>query len=76
MTTANYPNGRLATFIPHWLAWPMSAISTLAAFAGAGLVFASAALGSLDAARWSGGAFLVAAVTWHIADLAQANRPI
>lgn len=66
---------RLPTLIPYWLAWPMSALSTLAGFVGAGLLFAAAALGSVSAAVWGGIAFLAAAVTWHVADFAQANRP-
>ncbi len=54
----------------------MSALAAISAFAGAGLLFAAAALGSIAAAIWGGIAFLVAAVTWHIGDYAQANRPV
>ena len=67
---------RLPTHIPHWLAWPMSALSVISAFAGAVLIFASAALGSIAAAVWGGISFVVAAVAWHIGDYAQANRPV
>ena len=52
----------------------MSALSTLAAFTGAGLVFAAAALGSVRAAIWAGIAFGAAAILWHLADYAAGNR--
>ena len=67
---------RFPTLIPYWLAWPMSALAAISAFTGAGLLFASAALGSVAAAVWGGVSFLVAALTWHVADYAQANRPV
>ncbi len=54
----------------------MSALAAISAFAGAGLLFTSAALGSVAAAAWGGISFLVAAVTWHVADYAQTNRPV
>ena len=66
---------RITNLVPHWLGWPMSAIITLAAFTGAGLLFAAAAFASIAAAIWGGVAFLVAAITWHVADIAEANRP-
>ena len=65
---------RLIELVPSWLAWPMSALSTLAAFAGAGLVFAAASLGSVRAAIWAGIAFGAAAILWHLADYAAGNR--
>ncbi len=66
---------RISNLVPHWLGWPMSALSTLTAFTGAGLLFAAAAFASIAAAVWGGFAFLVAAITWHVADIAEANRP-
>ncbi len=75
METSNVLGGRFPALIPGWLAWPMSALSTIAAFVGAGLVLAAAAFGSIRAAAWGGIAFLVAAVAWHVADFARANRP-
>lgn len=75
----SYPNDlidRIAGLVPHWLGWPMSALSTLTALAGAGLLFAAAAFASIAAAIWGGIAFLIAAITWHVADIAEANRPI
>ena len=66
---------RITALVPHQLAWPMSALSTIAAFGGALLVFIAAALGSITAGVWGGAAFLVAAITWHLADFAQSNRP-
>jgi 4-amino-4-deoxy-L-arabinose transferase-like glycosyltransferase len=76
MATPNNLLERFPTLIPYWLAWPMSALAAISAFAGAGLLFASAALGSVAAAVWGGISFLVAAVTWHVADYAQTNRPV
>jgi hypothetical protein len=68
----------IARYIPHWLAWPVNLLSTLAAFAGAGLVFYAAAFGDGDYAGvvWGGIAFVVAAVLWHIADMASGNRKL
>ncbi len=66
---------RISNLVPHWLGWPMSALSTLTAFTGAGLLFAAAAFASIAAAVWGGVAFGVAAITWHVADIAEANRP-
>jgi len=66
---------RISNLVPPWLGWPMSALSTLTAFTGAGLLFAAAAFASIAAAVWGGAAFLVAAITWHVADIAEANRP-
>lgn len=65
-----------AALIPPWLGWPLSALSTLSAFAGAGLIFAAAAFGSITAGIWSGAAFLTSAVLWHLADFAEGNRPV
>ena len=76
MATSNDLVGRFSAFIPRWLAWPMSALAMIAAFGGTGLVGAAASLGNIPAAVWGGVAFLVAAVAWHIADFARANRPV
>ncbi len=75
MATGSQLADRVVRFIPHGLAWPLSALSTLAGFAGAALVFAAAALGSIMAAVWAGVAFAAAAVLWHLSDYAEANRP-
>lgn len=61
---------RLAGFLPSWLAWPASALSTLGGFAGAGLILLSAATGSVPAAIWAGVAFVGGALFWHLAELA------
>lgn len=58
------------------MAWPMSALATLAAFAGGLLIFLSAALGSISAAIGSGISFVVAAIAWHIGDFAEGNRKL
>lgn len=74
MATGTQLADRIARLIPHGLAWPLSALSTLAGFTGAALVFAAAALGSITAAIWAGVAFVAAALLWHLSDYAQANR--
>jgi hypothetical protein len=68
----------IARYIPHWLAWPVNMLSTLAAFGGAGLIFYAAAFGDGDylPVVWAGAAFAGAAVLWHIADMASGNRPL
>ena len=60
--------------MPGWLAWPLTAASTLAALGGAALILAAAALGSITAAIWAGIVFLLAAGLWYAADIAQTNR--
>lgn len=65
----------ITQYVPHWLAWPASALSTLGAIAGSGLVFHSAAFGEVTTAIWGGVAFAVAAVFWFVADVAAGNRP-
>ena len=64
---------RLTALIPHWLAWPVSALSMLMALAGAILVFSAAAFASIAAAIWSVIAFAGAAIAWHVADYADGN---
>lgn len=68
----------IARFIPHWLAWPVNLLSTLTAFAGAGFVFYATAFGNggYDPIVWAALAFVIAAVLWHIADMASGNRPL
>ena len=68
----------IAQYIPHWLAWPVSLLSTLAALGGADLVFHGAAFGDGATAPfvWAAVVFLVAAVLWHLADMASSNRPV
>lgn len=69
---------QIARYIPYWLAWPVNVLSTLAAFAGAGLIFYATAFGDGDHVPivWAAVAFAVAGVLWHIADMASGNRPI
>ena len=43
MSSPNDLIDRISNLVPHWLGWPMSALSTLTAFTGAGLLFAAAA---------------------------------
>lgn len=64
----------ITDYVPHWLSWPASTLSTLAAVAGAGLVLHSAAFGEVGSAIWSGISFAVAAVLWYVADVAASNR--
>jgi hypothetical protein len=65
---------RIAQLVPGWLAWPSSALSTLAALVGSGLVLHAAAFGSVWSAVWAGVAFALAAVLWFLADIATSGR--
>ena len=65
-----------AEYVPDWLAWPMSALSTLSALAGAGLFFTSAAFADYTLAIWGGIAFVAAGLLWYVGDMAASNRPI
>ena len=65
---------RLAEMIPGWLAWPASAVSTLAAAGAAALMFLAAMNGDWTPVYWAGALFVVASVLWHLADMAGANR--
>jgi len=65
----------LARFVPHWLAWPMSALSTLGALGGAVLFFLSAVFADYELAIWGAAAFVGAAVVWFLGDMAASNRP-
>lgn len=64
---------RLGAAIPGWLAWPLSAASTLTALGGAALTFLAAASGSIAAAVWGVITFVVAGALWYAADYAQHN---
>jgi multisubunit Na+/H+ antiporter MnhE subunit len=55
--------------IPHWLAWPILALSTLIATAGALLVFYAAANGEYTPAVLAVGVYVVAAILWYLADI-------
>jgi hypothetical protein len=68
---------QITRYLPHWLAWPVSLISTLAALTGAGLAFYGAAFGdgALSPFVWGGVAFAGAALLWYVADIAASNRP-
>ncbi|HUU61476.1 MAG TPA: hypothetical protein VMX37_03730 [Acidimicrobiia bacterium] len=61
--------------IPEWLARPVAALSTLAALAGAGLIFWSAVTGGYWWAIWGVVSFVGAALLWHVADYAAAPSP-
>jgi len=63
-------------FVPHWLAWPTSALSTLGALGGAVLFFLSAVFADYELAIWGAGAFTGAAVLWFVGDMAASNRPL
>jgi len=66
----------MSEYIPHWLAWPVSLLSTLAALTGCGLIFWAAAYGEYPPAIWAAAAFAGAAVFWYLADMAATNRPL
>jgi hypothetical protein len=65
----------IARFIPHWLAWPMSALSTLGALGGAVLFFFSAVFADYQLAIWGAIVFTGAAALWFVGDMAASNRP-
>jgi len=65
----------LTEYIPHWLAWPLSALAMIAGLAGAVLFFFSAALGEYTPAIWGGVAFVGAGILWYGGDMAASNRP-
>ncbi len=73
---AGPPMNPLAEYLPPWLAWPLSALSTVAALAGAVLLFFAAALGEYAPAVWGGVVFVAAGALWYLADMAASNRPI
>ena len=62
--------------VPHALAWPLSALSTITAFAGAALFFHAAAFGQPSSAIWGGALLVGAGVLWYLADFAASNRPV
>ncbi len=62
-------------YIPYWLAWPLTALATIAALAGAVLFFFSAALGEYVPAVWGGVAFVGGGILWYGGDMAASNRP-
>jgi multisubunit Na+/H+ antiporter MnhE subunit len=66
----------IARYIPHWLAWPVSLLSTVVALTGCGLIFWAAADGEYTPAVWAAGAFVGAGVLWYLADMAASNRPL
>jgi hypothetical protein len=69
---------QLIAYIPHWLAWPLSLLSTAAAVAAAGLIFYGAGFGDggITPFVWGGIAFAAAGLLWWISDLASSNRPL
>lgn len=70
MPTGSPLTDRIAALVPHRLAWPLSAASTVSGFAGAGLILWAASTGSIAAAIWSGICFVLSAVLWHLAEYA------
>ena len=64
---------RIGEAIPSWLAWPLSAASAVAAAGGAGLTFAAAAFGSIQALIGAIACFGAAGALWYAADYAQSN---
>lgn len=67
---------RVVELIPPSLAWPLSALSSLAALGASALVFHAAAFGQPTSAIWGGIVFAVAGGLWYLSDLAGANRPM
>jgi hypothetical protein len=61
--------------IPHWLALPILALSTLTAAAGALLMLYAAANGEYTPALLSVAVFAGAALLWYAADVAGHQRP-
>jgi hypothetical protein len=67
---------KVTAMVPGWLAWPASALSTAAAAAGAVFMFFAAMDGEWSPVYWAGFFFVIAAVLWHVADIAAANRTV
>jgi hypothetical protein len=65
----------LQDLIPEWLARPAAVLSTLAALAGAGLIFWSAVSGSYWWAIWGAVSFAGAGLLWYVADYAATASP-
>ncbi len=65
---------RLTELVPSWLAWPASALSTLGALTGSGLMLHAAAFGSVWSAVWAAAAFGGAGILWFVADAATTGR--
>ena len=65
---------RLGAIIPGWLAWPLSAASTVTALGAVALVFLAAATGSIAAMVWAVVVFAGSGTLWYAADYAQHNR--
>jgi hypothetical protein len=66
----------ISRYIPHWLAWPVGALSTLGALAGSGLMFYSAAYGEYVPAIWAVAVFVGSGLLWYVSDMAAGNRPL
>jgi hypothetical protein len=67
---------KVTAMVPGWLAWPASALSTAAAAGAAIFVFFGAMNGDWSPVYWAGFFFVIAAVLWHVADIASANRTL
>lgn len=65
----------LPNYLPGWLARPASMVSTLAALAGAVLIFWAAATGGYWWAIWGIVSFAAAGLLWYLADFAGAATP-
>lgn len=59
---------RFTESLPGWLALPLSVLSSLAALAGSGCLFAAAVFGSFGWSYFGLGSFAVAALLWQAAD--------
>ena len=69
---------RITQYIPHWLAWPVSLLSTMAAIAGAAFIFYGSGFGDgeLEPFVRAAIAFAVSGGLWFVADMASSNRPL
>ena len=67
---------KVTDMVPGWLAWPASALSTMSAGGAAVFMFFAAMDGEWSPVYWAGFFFVVAAVLWHVADIAAANRTL
>jgi hypothetical protein len=67
---------RFLEYVPHWLAWPAGALSTLAALGASALLFHAATFAEVSSAVWGGVVFVGAAALWWVADVAAGNRPL
>ena len=60
----------MQNLIPQWLTRPATALSTMAALAGAGLILWAAVTGAYWWAVWGVVSFIGAGLLWYVADYA------